>query len=117
MSKTYHKVIRCGVCVGSNTTYYRARRRTFRRNAKQYLRIKLENFIHPEKLRKFKNSWDEPTDGSYLVNWDYIKNDLYNALSGHPDYTLDDVYYDMKHFGRYLKSTKFSKRNLKKYKN
>lgn len=117
MSKTYYKIIRCGNCLGSNTNYYRTKRRIFRRKAKQQLRINLEDFVHPEKLKKFKDSWDEPTDGSYLVNWDYIKNDLYNSLSGNLDYTINDVYHDMKYFGRYLKPTKFSKRNLKKYKN
>ena len=117
MSRTYHKVIRCGVCCGNNTDYYRTKRRIFRRKAKQQLRIKLEDFVHPERLKKFKDSLDEPTDGTWLVNWDIIKYDLYDAQAGRPYWDMDDVYYEMKRFGRYLKPNKFSKRNLKKYKN
>lgn len=108
MSRTYHKVIRCGNCCGSNTQYYRNKRRVYRRKTKQQLHIKLEEFVHPEKLKQFKNYWDEPTDGSFLVNWDYIKEDLYN--------NSPYVKLDMRKFGRYLKPSKFSKK-LKKYRN
>lgn len=116
MSRTYRKIIRCGNCCGSNTNYYRTRRRIFRRKTKQQLRINLEDFVHPEKLKKFKDSWDEPTDGSWRVNWDVIKHDLYDAQAGRPYWDIDDVYFDMKYFGRYLKPNKFSRKNLRKYK-
>lgn len=115
MSRSYRKVICCGVCGGSNTDYYRLKRRVFRRKTRQQLHVKLDDFVHPEELSKFKDSWDEPTDGTRLVDWDYIKTDLYDAQAGRPRWSVKVVYYDMKRFGRYLKPNKYSK-NLRKYK-
>lgn len=74
MSRSYRKkYLRLGNCWGSNTEYYRTKRRQFRRKAKQQLHIKLEDFVHPEKLKVFKDYWDEPTDGSWLADAKYLK--------------------------------------------
>lgn len=115
MSRTYRKILRLGFAHACNTDYYRTKRRTFRRKARQRLHVDLEDFVHPEKLSKFKDSWDEPTDGTWLVDWNYIKYNLEDALAGRPNRSIADVKYDMKHYGRYLKPNKYSK-CLKKYK-
>lgn len=75
MSKSYRKkYLRLSIGTGTNTSYYRAKRRTFRRKTRQQLHIKLEDFVHPEKLKVFKDTWDEPTDGSWLVTSEKIKD-------------------------------------------
>lgn len=79
MSRTYRKILRLGICTGSNTEYYRAKRRTFRRRARQQLHIKLEDFVHPEKLAKYKDSWNEPTDGTWLADAKDVKNNFSNS--------------------------------------
>ncbi len=70
MSKTYRKNVRVGICTGSNTEFYRERRRTHRRKVKNKLK-KLQNSgtkedmenVQLEKLIK-RNSWEELTDGT-----------------------------------------------------
>lgn len=80
MSRSYRKkYLRLGNCWGSNTEYYRTKRRQFRRKAKQQLHIKLEDFVHPEKLKVFKDYWDEPTDGSWLADIKYLKKHYANS--------------------------------------
>ena len=90
MSKSYAKYIRIGNCSGSNTEYYRARRRLFRKkyaeniskafqkaetwdeNIADYATTIDDVYVHPEKQKKFINTWDEPTDGS----WKMTKKDI-----------------------------------------
>ena len=74
MSRSYKKVVRQGVCQGSNTKYYKARRRWVRNKNRQILRNSLTNYAIDDindlivfiKLPK-RNDWDEPTDGTYLI--------------------------------------------------
>lgn len=98
MSKSYARYRRVGNCVGSNTSYYRQRRRLYRARwkanmvrafQKPEVRItEILNFapidpeydttiddvyVHPEKEHKFINRWDEPTDGSWYITSKDIK--------------------------------------------
>lgn len=80
MSRSYRKrYLRLNNCLGSNTWYYRKKRKQFRRKAKQQLHSKLEDFVHPEKLKVFKDTWREPTDGSWLADAKDIKNNFSNS--------------------------------------
>ena len=83
MSKSYGKYKTCGVCYGNNTPYYKDRRRKVRMKNKQ----RLENMIahhnpedyddvfDPYKIPK-KDTWMEPTDGSWKSYPDELKNKL-----------------------------------------
>lgn len=67
MSKSYGKYKTCGNCGGTNTKFYKLRRRKFRRKNKQALIKALHfneeflAFIQPK-----KDAWNESTDGVYL---------------------------------------------------
>lgn len=74
MSKTKRKAIRVGICNGSNTSFYRDRRKRQRRINAQKLRAASNSLIIDEdiddvmylKIPK-KDDWREPTDGSILI--------------------------------------------------
>lgn len=74
MSKSYGKYKTTGFCDGSNTEYYRERRKHQRRVNKHRLRNTIANNDIEDfddryqdlKLPK-KNDWDEPTDGTYKM--------------------------------------------------
>lgn len=80
MSKSYGKYKTIGVCYGSNTEYYRDRYRAFRNKNKQIIRNILANksiddfdeyyldFRQPR-----KDSWNEPTDGTYKLDYKELK--------------------------------------------
>lgn len=82
MSRSYKKKSKQGICVGSNTEYYREANRQIRAKAKQKLRMAVINDDFndldnlPEKHKDVKyNEWNEPTDGSILYtepldDWD-----------------------------------------------
>lgn len=71
MSDTYRKNIRVGICCGSNTNFYRKRRRTKRHRDNNRIRAVVANnniediddVLNIEKIPK-RDSWNEPTDGS-----------------------------------------------------
>ena len=72
MSKTYRKMLKFGICTGTNTEYFRDRRREQRgllrrelRNAMQY--HDMEDHILPVKFI-MHDDWDEPTDGTWRIN-------------------------------------------------
>lgn len=92
MSKSYARYRREGNCVGSNTSYYRIRRRLYRAKWKANLVKAFQNsktrpceildytsidpewnttiddvYVHPEKEHKFIDRWREPTDGSWHI--------------------------------------------------
>lgn len=98
MSKSYARYRRVGNCVGSNTSYYRQRRRLYRARWKanmvrafQRSEVKFPEilsdtsinldyyttiddvYVHPEKEHKFIDRWDEPTDGSWYITSKDIK--------------------------------------------
>jgi hypothetical protein len=93
MSKSYGNYATVGICTGSNTEYYRDRRKHQRNVNKQRIRNTIANndiedfddkFI-PFEIPK-KNDWDEPTDGTLKV-----KSDDFEKVK---DYNL---YIDKKH--------------------
>lgn len=71
MSKTYRKNIRVGICYGSNTEFYRSRRRRKRRSDNSQIRTvvgkydvqDIDDALNLERLPK-RSSWFEPTDGT-----------------------------------------------------
>lgn len=97
MSKTYRKYVKCGFCTGSNTEYYRNMNRKCRHKNNHSLRNLLANYDIDEVNDKIMteepihNSWDEPTDGTFLVS----KED--KSL-----YTQKETYYNNKHYGNAL---------------
>lgn len=111
MSRTYRKAVKCGVCTGSNTEYYRDMNRKCRRKNNHSLRNLLANHDIDEVNDKIMthvsihDSWDEPTDGTFLVN----KNDknLYKyeddgSITTNRHYGTGENYWNHK-FGKYLK--------------
>ena len=107
MSRTYKKYVKCGVCTGSNTEYYRDMNRKVRHKNNHSLRNLLANNdieTVSEKImteRPIHDSWDEPTDGTFLI-----------SKTAKKDYTEDPVWrsdetgihYWNRKFGKYLKS-------------
>lgn len=72
MSRSFKKFYKHGFCCGSNTEYYRTKRKRLRRLARYLLRLNSDEFVHPELVSKFKDSWDEPTDGTCLYNYHQV---------------------------------------------
>lgn len=83
MSKTYRKTLRFGICTGSNTEYYEMRRRNHRKQLADELRKAVKNCedgqiderLLPVKFIK-KDSWDEPTDGTWTMKRSDYERDL-----------------------------------------
>ena len=73
MSRTYQNCIRRNNACGSNTGYYRGKRRWFRALLANALNNAIktdapdEVFVHPEKAHQFVDRWREPTDGHGLI--------------------------------------------------
>lgn len=74
MARTYRKFVKCGICNGSNTEYYREKNRKCRAKNRQTLRNMIVNYdietcsdLIPLGEVPIHNSWDEPTDGTYLI--------------------------------------------------
>lgn len=73
MTRTYRNAIRRNNCVGSNTTYYRNKRRQYRAQLRHNLGKAMkeecpdEYYAHPESEHCFVDRWDEPTDGHGLI--------------------------------------------------
>ena len=74
MSKSFSKIIRFGICNGSNTEYYRTRRRNICTKEKQVIRNILSHYdlqdfddLYTPLNIPFSNPWHEPTDGSFTL--------------------------------------------------
>lgn len=113
MSKSYKKVVKCGVATGSNTKYYRAMNRKCRNKNRQSLRNLLANYDIEDvndlvmTVVPIHDSWDEPTDGTFLVS---LKNkeEYLNEDSIYRNKGLGNQINFWNHkFGKYLKSKKF----------
>lgn len=112
MSRTYRKYVKCGICTGSNTEYYRDMNRKCRNKNRQSLRNLLANkdievvddFIST--YNPIHDSWNEPTDGTFIVSKRNKKNYMYE-LDGtettNRHYGTGENYWNHK-FGKYLKS-------------
>lgn len=93
MSKSYKKKVRLHVAYGNNTEFYRSRRRRERRVNKNTLKtaINLFNFdkenldeVQFEQIPK-RDTWREPTDGSYVVDHEIINRRLIDGDYGNSD--------------------------------
>lgn len=79
MSRTFKKYIRHGICCGSNTEWYRERRKWLRKRNRQELEDALKHFEIEDlsetliftKMPK-RDSWNEPTDGTRV----YVPEDV-----------------------------------------
>lgn len=89
MSKSYSKVKRVGICSGTNTDFYRERRKMFRAKDKQAMRDALahcdiEDFDDEYEPHNevFKDEWTEPTDGSCIYTAKGIEETYKGGLRG-----------------------------------
>lgn len=114
MSRTYRKFVKCGVCTGSNTEYYREMNRKCRNKNRHSLRNLMSNYdidtVNDLVLNEvpIHNSWDEPTDGTFLLSKKNKKDYMYNfdgTEITNRHYGTGKNYWDHK-FGKYLKSKK-----------
>ena len=109
MARTYRKVIRCGICHGTNTDYYRDRRRLARRQNNHMLRNLMANYaiedvdniiytiVYPH------DDWNEPTDGTFLITKDNKKHYVGNNSFYDKQFGISENYWNHK-FGKYLKN-------------
>ena len=86
MSKSYAKNIKVGICTGSNTEFYRDRRKHQRRvNSNRIKNVLANNEIEefddkyiPYNIPK-RDDWEEPTDGTVILSPKDVKElDGYN---------------------------------------
>lgn len=108
MSRTYRKVIKQGICYGSNTEFYRDMNRNCRHKNNQSLRELLANNdidIVNNRIMTYKSIHDslrEPTDGSYLIMKSdrniYTNDNCYIAKR----YGSGENFWNRK-YGKYLK--------------
>ena len=112
MSRTYRKYVKCGICTGSNTEYYRDMNRKCRSKNRQSLRNLIANkdieaiddFISTYK--PIHDSWREPTDGTFIVSKRDKKNYMYEldgSETTNRHYGTGKNYWNHK-LGKYLKS-------------
>lgn len=112
MSRTYRKYVKCGICTGSNTEYYRDMNRKCRSKNRHSLR----NLLAHEDIETVNDlilseapihdDWNEPTDGTILVSKKNKKNFMYNfdgTETKNHHYGTGENYWNHK-FGKYLKS-------------
>lgn len=93
MSRSYKKKLRVGIAGGTNTEFYRSRTRKFRRSNNAHLK-KVFRTVIPEEIdenlcfKKYskKDSWLEPTDGSHLIDDNYIKQHYDKGELSHDSY-------------------------------
>ena len=118
MSRTYRKAVKLGCCTGSNTEYYRDMNRKCRCKNHHTLRNLVANYdintiadIIPAADVPIHDSWNEPTDGTFLV-YAHAKNkykyDVDGSIKINKHYGTGENYWNHK-LGKYLKP----KRNYK----
>lgn len=90
MSKSYGKYKSLGICTGSNTEWYRMRRKHWRRVNRNRFRNIISKYDNEEIDENFnpyiipkKNTWEEPTDGTVRYDYKRIKKMMkeYNGWS------------------------------------
>ena len=114
MARTYRKFVKCGICHGSNTKYYRDLNRKCRAKNRQSLRNMLVNYdietvsdIIPLGEVPIHNDWDEPTDGTFLIG----KNAKKNYVTDLINVTYNDgsaINYWNRKFGKYFKNKHYN---------
>ncbi len=80
MSRTYKKNVKAFIATGSNTEFYKNRRRNIRRKNKNNLRNLVTNKPIDEindlilnDVTPKTDKWREPTDGHFTINKEIIK--------------------------------------------
>lgn len=97
MSKSYGKYKTVGVCRGSNTEYYRERRK-HQRHVNNH---RVRNVIANSEIDDFdddfqeyhipkNDTWDEPTDGHYKMTGKEIKKQTYKHRKNYGVYVTKD---------------------------
>lgn len=110
MARTYRKYIKCGCATGTNTEFYRALNRKCRAKNRHVLRNLIANkdieTVSEEiqlAVTPIHDSWNEPTDGTFLVSpkdKDFYVNDAkYYGVR----YRINGLDYWNTTYGRYLK--------------
>ncbi len=113
MTRTYRKVVKCGICYGSNTEYYRNMNRKCRTKNRHELRNLISNYdvdTVSEMIGRgsvpVHDSLHEPTDGTFLISKNAKKDYTYEldgSVKKDNQYGTAKNYWDHK-FGKYLKS-------------
>lgn len=113
MSRSYKKFIKCGICTGSNTEYYRRMNRKCRAKNRHTLSNMLANYdienlsdYIPAPEVPIHDSWNEPTDGTFLISKKdkmSYKYDLDGSETKNEHYGTGENYWNHK-FGKYLKN-------------
>lgn len=81
MSKSYSKNMKVGICYGNNNSFYKQRRKVFKKRDKQAIRNTIAHFdiedfdenYNPHN-EVFKDDWIEPTDGTVLVTDEILQD-------------------------------------------
>lgn len=112
MSRTYRKYVKCGICTGSNTEYYRDMNRKCRTKNRHELRnlmahhdIKDVNDMINGGAVPIHDLWNEPTDGTFLVskrNKNQYKYNFDGTETTNRHYGTGENYWNHK-LGKYLK--------------
>lgn len=116
MSRTYRKVLRLHNCVGSNTSYYREKRRGYRTKLRNNLSkaMKFEDpddyFAHPETEQPFVDRWLEPTDGHWLYIPEETTDRAIEYELNKAPYPWDEEWYNFVH-NRWLVHLKSTRKN------
>ena len=80
MSKTYRKVLKFGICTGTNTEYYRSKRKAQRKQLAHELRAAMQYHDIDEHILPTKfimhDDWREPTDGTWRMDKEGFDNRL-----------------------------------------
>ena len=89
MSKSYSKIKKFGICTGSNTEYYHDKRRSIRVKEKQVIRNTLAHHdisefdeVYTPLNLPFKDDWNEPTDGTFIMDAKSIDKDAIKSPHG-----------------------------------
>lgn len=114
MSRSYKKKLRIGICEGSNTSYYRHKRRNYRSKLKHSIFKAMQfeepddEYVHPEQEIFFKDSWDEPSDGSLLYRNEDLSDRVIELEPRYATYLLK--------LRRHIKFFHYNNWNYKKHK-
>ena len=118
MSRTYRKAVKWGYATGSNTEYYRGMNQKCRFKNRHTLRNLIVNHdintvadLIPAADVPIHDSWNEPTDGTFLVykhNKNKYKYEINGSIKTNKHYGTGENYWYHK-LGKYLKP----KRNYK----
>ena len=89
MSKSYSKIKKFGIRPGSNTEYYRNKRKNIRVKEKQVIcnilahnDVSVFDELYTPLNIPFKHDWNEPTDGTFIMDAKAIDRDTIKSPHG-----------------------------------